>query len=644
MEEDAKGARRSYIPALDGIRTLAVFAVFFYHLNLPLSNGGLSGVTVFFVLSGYLITSLLTKEYQRCGTIKLGAFWLRRVKRLVPAIILVILTTAALCTIFNHVLLTKMRPDIIPSLFFVNNWWQIFHDLSYFEAQGSPSPLTTFWSLAIEEQFYLLWPPLILLLFKLRISKAFIVKIVLALAIISACLMALLYSPDADPSRAYYGTDTRAFSLLLGAAAAFLFPASALGVEGDGPFATRLSPLHLNIAGAISLVAIVISFMFLDGYSPFLYRGGMVLVSLFSVILIVSVSAQSSWLAPAFALRPLTWLGERSYGIYLWHYPILLLMIPRNVANSVPLHLICAVIILTIIISALSYRFVENPIRRGALKYWYLVFKKGAKKIGSSLESAKRLALRKAAYVAPCLLISMIALAGLAAVPYTGAVETQGKLEELQSETNVVQDAKDAVGSTEGSNTSDSEAAKSEVVYQPYSVLLIGDSVSLMAKDEFKNVFPGGQLDSAINRRIDQAISIFDYYKRYNLVGSVVVFAVGTNGTITQEQFDNAMQHVGSDIRVFWVNTSHPGDWQNPTNDLIASSVERYDNAYLIDWLSFSSTRDYLFEQDFTHIKYSSAPEYVALVKSSIEANGGLPYEPSADEIARRNEILSTMD
>lgn len=642
MEEAEKHVKKSYIPALDGLRTLAVFAVVFYHLNLPFSNGGLMGVTIFFVLSGYLITSLLIKEYDRMGSINLGAFWLRRVKRLVPAIILVILTTAALCTLFNHVLLTKLRTLVLPSLFFFNNWWQIFHEMSYFEAQGAPSPLTIFWSLSIEEQFYLIWPPLILLLLRLHLKRLTIAKIIFVLATISVLLMALLYSPDADPSRAYYGTDTRAFSLLIGAGAAFLFPASALGVKGRAQFEV-LSDTQLNIASIVSFIALIACLMFMDGYSPFVYRGAMLIVSLLSAIVIISVAKDSSWLAPIFSWRPFTWLGERSYGIYLWHYPLILLIVPRNLANNIPILLILGLLALIIVVSALSYKFVENPIRKGALKYWYRRFRAGSRRLGSPIEAAKRIVRMKVAYVAPLTVISCVGLLGMAVVPATGALEEQAQLESMQSETNVIQDAKNA---TEGKNGEQNYEQHSEVarVYQPYSVLLIGDSVSLMAKDEFKNVFPGGQLDSAINRRIDQAISIFDYYKKYNLIGDVVVFAVGTNGIITTEQFDEAMQHVGDDVRVFWVNTSHPGDWQNSTNETIRAGVERYDNAYLIDWLTFSSSREYLFEQDFTHIKYTSAPEYVAFIKASIESNGGLPYEPTAEEIATRNEILSTMD
>ena len=184
--------RSRYIPALDGIRTLAVIAVVLYHLNLTWAQGGFLGVTIFFVLSGYLITRLLLAEFEQTDRIDLKRFWVRRVRRLVPATITLVVVVAVLCTIFNHVMLTKMRPDILPSLFFFNNWWQIAQNVSYFDALGDPSPLTHFWSLAIEEQFYVVWPVLLLIMLKLRVKRPWMRRIVVALAAVSAVAMAVL--------------------------------------------------------------------------------------------------------------------------------------------------------------------------------------------------------------------------------------------------------------------------------------------------------------------------------------------------------------------------------------------------------------------------------------------------------------------
>ena len=214
-------AKGRYVPALDVLRALAVLVVIAYHMHLGWAPGGLLGVTMFFVLSGYLITGLLLKEYDDSGTISLANFWLRRVRRIIPAVVFAVLGTALLCTIFNHALLTKMRPDVLPTLFFFNNWWQIFHNVSYFEALGSPSPLTHYWSLSIEEQFYLIWPVALLICMKAGVKRTTMQKGIIVLIVLSALEMILLFDPHADPSRVYYGTDTRAFSLLIGALLAF---------------------------------------------------------------------------------------------------------------------------------------------------------------------------------------------------------------------------------------------------------------------------------------------------------------------------------------------------------------------------------------------------------------------------------------
>lgn len=219
-----QGSRSRYLPALDGIRALAVTAVVLYHLNFTWIQGGLLGVTMFFVISGYIITRLLLNEFKQSGRIDLKSFWIRRARRLLPAIGVLMVVTIVLCTFFNHVMLTKMRPDILPSLFFVNNWWQIAQNVSYFDALGDPSPLTHFWSLAIEEQFYLIWPPLLLGLLSMHVKKPTVRRMVLGLAAASALAMTLLYNPAVDPSRIYYGTDTRVFSLLLGVWLAFIPP------------------------------------------------------------------------------------------------------------------------------------------------------------------------------------------------------------------------------------------------------------------------------------------------------------------------------------------------------------------------------------------------------------------------------------
>lgn len=396
-----------YIPALDGLRTLAVVAVVLYHLNLTWAQGGLLGVTIFFVLSGYLITRLLLNEVAKTGRIDLKSFWIRRIRRLFPAVVTVVVVTCALCTIFNHVMLTKMRPDILPSLLFFNNWWQIAQNVSYFNALGDPSPLTHFWSLAIEEQFYLIWPPLLFAMVSMHVSKPNTRRVVLGLSAVSALAMMMLYNPAADPSRVYYGTDTRVFSLLLGAWMAFipdrdLAPvrlAHRLGLgrlvsaakrgkldknakgghdEKTDPAADTApaqpsalvrfwsSPASIDVLGVVGLVGLAAMVALTNGYTAFQYRGGTLLCSILTLMVIAACVQPQGMVARVLSAEPLVWVGKRSYSIYLWHYPLLLLMNPVANINDTPWWQYILQVLVVVAVAECCYRFIETPFRKGA--------------------------------------------------------------------------------------------------------------------------------------------------------------------------------------------------------------------------------------------------------------------------------------
>ena len=333
--EQPKRKKSRYIPALDGLRALAVLGVIAYHMGMAWMPGGLLGVTVFFVLSGYLITSLLLIEWDSTGTIDLPQFWLRRVKRLFPAIAFVIIVTAVLCTLFDHSLLTKLREDMWAALCWVTNWWYILRDVSYFDTLGAPSPVTHFWSLAIEEQFYVVWPVVLILAHKFGVKRTHMRNATFVLALASALEMALLFNPDTDPSRVYYGTDTRAFSLLIGAWLAFVWPSNQLGANNEIHL-DRNVRLALDAVGGIALIGLVAMMASIEGTSAFMYRGGILLASVITMVIIAVIVHPSSLLAKVFAAKPLVWIGLHSYGMYLWHYPILLLMNPRSNIEGTP--------------------------------------------------------------------------------------------------------------------------------------------------------------------------------------------------------------------------------------------------------------------------------------------------------------------
>ena len=356
------GHAQRYMPGLDGLRAIAVLAVIAYHLNPAWAPGGLLGVGVFFTLSGYLITDLLLGQREATGRLQLGDFWLRRARRLLPALFLMLALVVAWVTLLDRSLLPDLRADVLAAVGYVSNWWNIVREASYFARFGPPPPLDHLWSLAVEEQFYLIWPWLLWLGLRYVPGRYTLAGLTLAGAALSAVAMALVYQPGVDPTRVYEGTDTRAFGLLIGAALAMVWPSR--GLRAD-----RVSyggRILIESAGVFGLVVIGIVIWRTSEYSPFLYKGGIVLLSVATVVVLTALVHPASWLGVAVGWTPLRWLGVRSYGIYLWHYPIIVLTAPGT-QQKASLSLEVLQLVATIVVAALSWRFFEEPIRRGAI-------------------------------------------------------------------------------------------------------------------------------------------------------------------------------------------------------------------------------------------------------------------------------------
>lgn len=593
-----------YIPALDGLRAFAVLAVIAYHMHMPWASGGLLGVTVFFVLSGYLITSLLLIEFNNTGKIDLPQFWLRRVRRLIPAIVFVIVCTIVLCTLFNHALLTKARTDVVPSLLFFNNWWQIFHNVSYFDALGSPSPLAHFWSLAIEEQFYLIWPVVLFISLKAGVKKGALRNATLVLAVFSALEMALMFSPAADPSRMYYGTDTRAFSLLIGAWLAFVWPSHMLGAKGTMRLTKRVRTI-LDSVGGVALIGLLAMVGYTNGFTPFLYQGGLVLCSILTAIVIAVMVHPASILGRIAGAKPLVWIGKRSYGIYLWHYPLLLLMNPNSVSET-PWWLYIIQLVMIFICAEFSYRFVENPVRHGALGAF-------ASKVRSGEVSLPDWLRKRIIPVIASGALVLVAAGGLIFVPHTSALEGA----------DILKQAEENQKNQEATPPADVEAPAEK---PKLDVLMIGDSVSVRAIPYFEELLPHGAIDAAVNRQMYTGQEIYDTYKSQDIVGDLVVFALGTNGVATNEMLDDLIADVGPDKQIWLVNTRSPQDWVEITNGALESATARYSNVHLIDWYSASAGRDDFFDGDGTHLTEEGARFYIDLIHSAIADK--LPVHP----------------
>ncbi len=359
MPRPAESGKR-YVPGLDGIRALAVVCVIAYHLGVPAGQGGMLGVGVFFTLSGYLITDLLLAAWDRNMSLGLGQFWLRRARRLLPALFSMLIVVSVWAALFDASQLGGVRRQVLAAAVYLSNWSTIAAHGSYFSRFAAPLPLDHLWSLAIEEQFYLIWPWLLLAGIWIARGRRRLMLLTLALAALSVLAMALAYHPGYDPTRAYEGTDTRAFGLLIGAALAIVWPSARPRTE------TRAAVRNaLDVAGVAGLVAIAVLVWRTNPFSAFLYPWGFLLLSFATAAIVAAVVTPACRLAGPLGSRPLRWVGVRSYGIYLWQWPIIVLANPSQ--GSIGVVRAVLMVAATVVIASLSWRYLEEPIRQGAL-------------------------------------------------------------------------------------------------------------------------------------------------------------------------------------------------------------------------------------------------------------------------------------
>jgi peptidoglycan/LPS O-acetylase OafA/YrhL len=472
------GSDQRYMPGLDGLRAIAVLAVIAFHEQFSWAPGGLLGVGVFFTLSGYLITDLLLNRWLRTGHLQLAKFWLARGRRLLPALFVMLAIVTAWVTLLDRARLGSLRGAVAAAATYSSNWYLIVAGQSYFSRFAPPQPLDHLWSLAVEEQFYLIWPWLLLLgVLCLRHRSTAAIRWLalptLALAAASAVAMYALYHPAVDATRIYEGTDTRAAGLLIGAALAMVWPSIVASR------ASRTWALVLDVPSMAGLIVIALMVWRVGEYSPFLYRGGIVVLSFATAAAVAASACPGSVTGAALGWRPLRWIGVRSYGIYLWHYPVIVLTTPANATEN--LARAAGQIAASIGIAALSWKFVEEPVRHGAIaRAWRRVRTRQFANLGASRLTA-------ATGAAGVLVVACAGLAGVVAVPAasgaatSGAAALGGGAGALSTSTNSVSHARTK---HHGPSKSPSPAADSGPLLQAQlhtsctSVAHIGDSTS----------------------------------------------------------------------------------------------------------------------------------------------------------------------
>lgn len=640
--EPAKLSRSgsSYIPALDGLRAFAVIAVVVYHMGPQVLPSGLLGVTIFFVLSGYLITGILIREWNKTGSIDLKRFWIHRIRRLFPAIVFMVATVLVVCAFLAPDLLTKLRRDLFAALFWFTNWWYIFQDVSYFEAMGAPSPVTHFWSLAIEEQFYLVWPPVLLLLFSVKLKRRGIQRIVLALAVVSVVLMAVLYVPGGDPSRVYYGTDTRAFSLLIGAFLAFAFPVHrmrGLGRHGLAP-ATRKA---VGYGGIVACIALVVLMFAIDSYSPFMYYGGLLLASVLAGVMVIAAVDPDNALTRFFSNEALVYIGKISYGIYIWHYPIILLMTDFNATLASPSWWYALEMAVVFAAAGFSYHFVEQPIRQGCLGRIWKELRSGAASWGEVI-AGHIVQLGCAVLLVGGATVACIVVPDTTTQEETGlsegAVVPQGAFEAadqpvLDEGMTVYDYFRSKLGSSPALShlsmlTLEQLAATPgdtpEEKARNTRFILIGDSVTAgLASNDYGNfaqMFPNAIIDSQVNRTPGQGLQVLDDYMAQGWDGPVVVFELGTNEGYTQENIESLVAEVPEGKMVFFITVRTPGAHTDAANRVLWTVAANHDNVELIDWYTESAGHSEYFDGDGTHLTGDAgATAYQNMILKALE-------------------------
>ncbi|OJX67868.1 MAG: hypothetical protein BGO94_00855 [Micrococcales bacterium 72-143] len=605
---------RTHLAGLDGLRAIAVIVVVLFHLTPGAVVGGYLGVDVFFVVSGFIITRLLLLEHVATGRIRLGAFWLRRARRLLPALLVLLLACSTAALLIGGDVLVGLGGQLLTALTFSSNWYFIASGSDYF-ASTAPELFRNLWSLAVEEQFYLLWP-LLLLLVVLRLPRpARIVALALATTA-SALAMGMLLVPG-NPTSVYYGTGTHAFGLTLGALLAVAsrwWSPRAL----EWPRAARRG---LGLAGALALSGLLALSFLMPGEADWAYRGGLLAVAVLTAVLIAAFLVPGSALARGVDAAPLRWIGRRSYGIYLWHWPVFVLLTAALPAWTMDPALAWALggvaAAITVVAAALSYRFVETPIRRdgfrAALRAW-----------AAGWRAPRLVTLGSAAAI-------ILLLAGIAGT--AAALVVQPRQSDVADR---IQAGEDAIRETpappapSASPTPDPTGPPPQL--QGDQITAVGDSVMLAAVPELQEAFPGIQIDAVVSRQMSSAPDILRALRDAGALRPFVVVALGTNGSVGQQTLEDIRDVIGPERELVLVTAQAPRGWIPGVNEKLGAFAWQYRDVELADWYTAIQPHLDVLARDKVHFGGAGARIFTATIQEALTRLAALP--PVRDELA----------
>ena len=570
-----------YIPAIDGLRAVAVIAVMLYHLGFKWIPGGFLGVDLFFVISGYVITRLLLDSIQRSGGLDLRAFYVARIRRLLPPLVFMIITTTIVVGLWAPDTMRRFLGDAPFALFGGMNWWLVFRHTDYFEAIGRPPLLQHTWSLGVEAQFYLLWPLILLLVLK-YFGKNKIPGAALLIAAFSGIAL-LLVSLQVDAanssqvSHVYFGTDTHSIGLFLGAALAVSWIPQNLQET-----VSKKAQDFIDGIGVFGLLGIIAAFLFVDETDPTLYKLAFPLAGIFGCAIITSIVHPASRFAPILSSKPFVWIGERSYAIYLWHWVVFQVTRPDYDLEGSEWALYALRILIVFALADISLRLVELPVRTGLIDYWF----KGMK------YRTKRVQLRQKAGV----IFLVLSVATLTATAATSAIaKGDRQLAELKEQL---------------------EQPTTTPEIKQGGLWVTGDSVILGIRFELDTRQHIGLINARVGRQAPELLEVIQHDKA-NMQGATIVLNLGNNNKLTEEQVAAIFTAISDQPKIVVVNTAVPRGWRDENNALITQYAAQY-GAQLVDWAAISDGHPEYFGPDGVHLVPAGVRAYVDAITSKL--------------------------
>lgn len=607
MKPGPKHARLRRVPGIDGLRGLAVIAVLLYHFFRPTFDGGFLGVDIFFVLSGFLITSLLIRERATTGRVSLKNFWIRRIRRILPAAFTVMFVVAAITLIIAGNSQVQMGSQMLAILTFSNNWVQIIQSHSYF-ADTVPQVFSHYWSLSVEEQFYVLWPLFFVGLCALGARRKHWLVVTALIATMSATLMAILYTPGVDPTRMYYGTDTHAFGLILGAFLAFWMSSRSASPLADSWPKYQTEPRFrktLQVNSVIALLALIALCIFLPDQSAITYRGGIVIASLLTALVLFTIVQEIGPIHHIFQSRVLRWIGVRSFSLYLWHWPLIVIISEPFRAHGEQYSLIAGFIALAIAVplSAFWYKYIETPFRRKGIK---ATFKALFAPI-AHMRYKKARGVRSIIIVLVSLLTIGLGIASGITAPSESQIER-----DLQALRARGTSGRPGLARLWQPDLEERSFPAGE------DITALGDSVMLASLPELEKAFPGIYVNADVSRFWSWAPLHIAQMKQAKTLDHFVVIGLGTNGVAAPGEIDAVMRELGSDRVVVLITPYGDRPWMDKSQQQVRDAARKYPNVYPADWHGAVLKDPTVVREDGIHPGEKGGRLYARLIRNAL--------------------------